>query len=509
MTFSAASLDAVLQAHTPIAATGLVVAISGGMDSACLLTALAELKASDESAHSRGMAPVGNDCDEGAAEAPGISPVGEDTAEEGAEALGPSPSRNHAGEPVMVVLGSLPRRRLPVRAVHVDHGLQPAAAEFREFCVGLCRRLHIPLEVIPVVVDSSDGVSIEAAARDARYRGMAGQLRTGECLLTAHHALDQAETLLLQLLRGAGLKGMSAMPMCRTLGAGWHLRPLLDVAQRDLRQFAAATGIAAVCDPMNLDTRFDRAYLRTLLWPLIEERWPGAAIAVSRTARHVADAQELLDRSAALTVQTLRDGNALSVTGLRALPAIAQFNTLRYWIATSSARTLPSTARLTEALRQIMDADEDHLPAVIWGEHALRRYRERLFLTPAIPPCLGVEREWPVRPGAHLDLGEGLGRLRWSPQGGGFDAARLPPTLKVRRREGGETLKPNPRARTQSVQHLMQSLGVLPWMRDALPLVYAGEALIAVGDLWQDARWCVGAGSAGFGCVWEGAPILV
>jgi tRNA(Ile)-lysidine synthase len=446
MSFSAAALHTVLEAHTPLAATGLVVAISGGADSACLLTALTQL--------------------------------------------------------------ATPFRKLPVRAVHVDHGLQPAAADFRRACEELCRRSSIPLHVVAVVVDPANGVSIEAAAREARYRGIARQLEAGECLLTAHHAEDQAETVLLQLLRGAGVKGLSAMPMCREWCGGWHLRPLLDVAQRELRKFGEEAGVIAVQDPMNLDIRFDRAYLRERLWPLIEARWPGAAIALSRTARHFADAQELLDQSAALAVQKLRDGATLSVTGLRALGAAEQRNALRYWIA-GHAVVPPSTARLHEALRQIIAADADHLPAVIWGQHALRRYRDRLFLTRANPPCLGEPRQWTIASGAALDLGGELGTLQWSPQAGGLDAARLPPTLSVRQRRGGETLKLHPRARTHSVQHLCQSSGVVPWMRDALPLVYAGNSLIAVGDLWQDARWCVAAGAPGFGCVWKGAPLLV
>jgi tRNA(Ile)-lysidine synthase len=446
MIFSAVSLRAVLEAHTPIAATGLVVAVSGGADSACLLAALVQ---------------------------PGVPPF----------------------------------RNLPVRAVHVDHGLQPATADFRRACEQLCRRLRIPLTIVRVIVDSTRGASIEAAARDARYAGLARQLAPGECLLTAHHAEDQAETVLLQLLRGAGLKGMSAMPICRAWYDGWHLRPLLHVAQRDLRDFGAAAGVTAVSDPMNLDMRFDRAYLRRQLWPLIEERWPGAAISLSRTARHFADAQELLDRSAALAVQTLRDGTTLSVTGLRALSATEQLNVLRYWITANEVQS-PSTARLREALRQIMAADADHLPVIVWGEHALRRYRDRLFLTMAHPPRVGEPREWFLAVGVKLTLGRELGTLLWSPQIGGLDADRLPDRVVVRQRRGGETLKPQRRARTQTVQHLCQSSGVLPWMRDALPLVYAGNDLVAVGDLWQDARWCVAAGAPGVGCDWRDAPIL-
>jgi tRNA(Ile)-lysidine synthase len=446
MNFSAVSVQAVLEAYTPMAATGLVVAVSGGADSACLLTALVQ---------------------------PGVPPF----------------------------------RNLPVRAVHVDHGLQPAAADLRRACEELCRRLRVPLSIVPVIVDSTGGVSIEAAARDARYAGLARQLAAGECLLTAHHAEDQAETVLLQLLRGAGLKGMCAMPICRPWHGGWHMRPLLTFAQRDLRTFGAAAGVTAVADPMNLDMRFDRAYLRRQLWPLIEERWPGAAGALSRTARHFADAQELLDQSAAVAVQKLRDGTALSVTGLRALSPTEQLNVLRYWIAARQVQP-PSTARLTEALRQMIAAAADHLPVIMWGEHALRRYRDRLFLTMARPPRVGEPREWLFAPGVRLNLGSELGTLQWSPQIGGLDADRLPDRVVVRQRRGGETLKPQRRARTTSVQHLCQSLGVLPWMRDALPLVYAGNDLIAVGDLWQDARWRVAAGAPGVGCDWHDAPIL-
>ena len=234
----------------------LLVAVSGGADSACLLTAIAQL-----------------------------------------------------GVPCTA-------RGFDVRAVHVDHRLQRASALLCAASVELCRRLQIPLTVAAIEVETAAGDSIEAAAREARYRRLGLELEPGECLLTAHHAQDQAETLLLQLLRGAGLPGLSAMPMCRPFARGWHLRPLLDVARRDLREFRERHAIAAVDDPMNDDPRFDRSYLRRQVWPLIERRWPGAATALTRTSHHIAEAQELLDRSAAATVQRLRDGDALSVSGL-------------------------------------------------------------------------------------------------------------------------------------------------------------------------------------------------
>ncbi len=193
---------------------------------------------------------------------------------------------------------------------------------------------------------------------------------------------------------------------------------------------------------------------------------------------------------------------------LRALPEIEQVNVLRRWIGGSGIVPPPSSARLMEGLRQALTAHADHVPAIAWGGHALRRYRERLFLTPATVPALDARREWPMRSQPRLGLGEGLGTLCWVPRLGGLDASRLPATLSVRRRIGGESLKLGADARTQSVQHLCQAMGVLPWMRDALPMIYAGDSLIGIGDLWRDARWAVPRDQMGFECDWEGAPEL-
>ena len=446
MSFSAASLRAVLDAHAPAGATGLVVALSGGADSAVLLAAAAALGASF--------------------------------------------------------------RGLPVRAVHIDHGLQSAAGSFREACAALCAGLNVSLALLSVRVRMPPGASVEAAAREARYAALGEELESGECLLTAHHGDDQAETLLLQALRGAGLKGLSAMPICRPLGRGWHLRPVLEVSQSELLAFDFAARAACVTDPMNEDLRFERSYLRRQVWPLIEARWPGASGALARTAGHVAEAQTLLDRAAAAAVSRLRDGDALSVPALRAMSPPQRINALRFWLREAGAEP-PPTARLLEALRQILDAEIDRLPTIAWGTSALRRYRQRVFLTAAQPLRLEGTRHWGSAPDSAADLGAGLGELHWVAQGGGIDRRRVPELLSVRRRRDGEALKPAANAKTQTLQHLCQSHGVLPWMRDALPLVFAGDALIAVADLWMEARWCVASGEPGLGIEWRGAPVIV
>ncbi len=443
MTFSAASLRAVLDTHVPGEAAGLVVALSGGADSTSLLSAA---QAADF-------------------------------------------------------------RDLPLRAVHIDHGMQAAAAEFRASCSKLCERLGVPLTIFSVSVQAERGVSLEAAARAARYAALAAALAPKECLLTAHHREDQAETLLLQALRGAGVKGLSAMPICRRFAAGWHVRPLLDVPMCELTRFGAVLADSKSIDPMNQDLRFDRSYLRGQVWPRLVQRWPGAGIALSRTARHMAEAQALLDSAAAADVARLRDGEALLIPGLRTLPPLRRMNAVRFWLYEADVEP-PPAARLSEALRQVLDADLDQLPAVVWGNSALRRYRHRLFLTPATPPRLDGARPWAVFANSRLDLGWPLGSLMWVPQIGGIAAAGLPEILIVRRRDGGETLRPRRLAKTQSVQHLCQLHGVLPWMRDALPLVFAGDALIAVADLWEDARFRVAADAPGLAVQWRDAPVI-
>jgi tRNA(Ile)-lysidine synthase len=434
----------VLNSSLPRGATGLVVALSGGADSCSLLAAAALLRAE--------------------------------------------------------------RPDLPLRAVHIDHGLQAAAAGFRQTCAEICEHLQVPLAVIAVAVALPAGSSLEEAARDARYAALKAQLAPGECLLTAHHALDQAETLLLQALRGAGPKGLAGMPVCRELGAGWHVRPFLDVPRQELLKFGAALQVQHHEDPMNADLRFDRAYLRHELWPGIEARWPGAHVALSRAARHAADAQELLDETATVDLTRLRDGDALLVPALRTLAPLRRFNAVRLWLNESGVEP-PSTARLNEALRQVLEAKADHMPEISWGKHALRRYRERLFLTPADSARLEGRFEWRLGCAEALDLGGSLGQLRWNRQKGGIDVKHQGASVLVRGRVGGETLKIAAGAKTHTLQHLCQEFGVLPWMRAALPLLYVGNALIAVADLWLETQWCA-ADELGFAPVWIDAPII-
>lgn len=401
------------------------------------------------------------------------------------------------------------RERAPapgLRALHVNHGLQPDASAWAEACRALCRRLELPIEVIELSLAPVRGASVEAEARDARYAALAARLHPGEWLLTAHHRDDQLETVLIQLLRGAGIAGLSAMPELARFGGGWHARPLLDVDRAALEAYATRHALDWVRDPMNDSTRFDRGWLRAEVLPAIRQRWPAAAATVARSASHLAEARVLLDELALADAAGIVAGGRLALAGLQRLSRERQVNLLRWWIRSRGLRP-PPAARLRAALRELPGARPDAAPAVRWPEGELRRFRGCLYALHPLPelPELPDERAAAVDV---LDLGPGLGtfELVAGDQGG----LRLPlsPAPVIRFRAGGEGLRTHPGRPRKRLKDLCREAGIVPWMRPRLPLVYVGERLAAVGDLWIDADFAAPPGVPALAPVWSGRPEL-
>lgn len=376
------------------------------------------------------------------------------------------------------------RESLVLRALHVDHGLQPESAAWAEACRTACGAAGIPLEVIELGLAPLRGESVEALAREARYAALAGQLVEGERLVTAHHRDDQLETVLIQLMRGAGVAGLAAMPARARLGRGWQLRPLLEVNRAELAEYAARNGLAWQQDPMNDALRFDRGYLRARVLPAIRERWPAASVTVGRSASHLAEASRLLGGLAAADAGQVMEEGRLSLAALCVLPRDRQVNLLRWWLRQEGLRP-PPAARLAAALPGFFTARPDGAPALRWDAGEVRRYRGRLY-------ALGLE------------AGTGSFRLVAGQEGGlrlesGVDAS-------IRYRVGGESLRPHPGRPRKRLKDLCQEAGIVPWMRDRLPLVYLGEQLAAVGDLWIDADFAAPAGVAALKPVWDARP---
>lgn len=392
---------------------------------------------------------------------------------------------------LLALLAAVPAVRTRLRALHIDHGLHPQSASWARACRRTARSLRVPFSTQRLSLRRRRGESLEALARDGRYAALGEALRVGEVLLTAHHLEDQLETLLLQLLRGAGLPGLAAMPGVSVLGAGFLVRPLLQLPRAKLRAWAQGRGVNAIQDPSNADDAFDRNYLRHRVLPAVLSRWPAAARTVSRSAGHIAQAQDLLEALAQADVARAADGADLSVAALRALPLARRRNALRFWIA-QSGHSVPDGRQLEEIAATLLAARVGSNPAVRWGERQVQRRSGRLVLEAARAASAPYELAWDRR--RALTLPQGAGRLELVASAQGLiDPAALPVQLTVRSRRGGERLRPRVDGPSRTVKSLLQNEAIALPERQQLPLLFAAEQLVAVADLWVDARWQAGA----------------
>jgi tRNA(Ile)-lysidine synthase len=372
------------------------------------------------------------------------------------------------------------RAGFELRAVHVNHQLQPGAAAWASAALAMATRLRVPARVLKVRV-ATRGASIEASARAARYHALREQLGSGEWLLTAHHQEDQLETLLLQLLRGAGLAGLAAMPAALSFGRGRLLRPLLTVSRAALADYARRQRLAWAEDSSNQDPRFDRNFLRATVLPPLLQRWPAAATTVSRAAAHLAEAQGLLEQQADRQLEPLQAGNALSIRALRRLEAAEQRNVLRRWFK-RLALPAPDTARLTELQQGLLVARHDAMPLLAWPGVEVRRGGDALHAMAPLP-ALPVPRPWHWQRRRILALaGVGTLSLVDDPHGD-IALERLPLKLQVAFRHGGERLTTT--NGHKPLKNLLQESELAAWLRGRLPLLYAGERLLAVAGVWR------------------------
>ena len=362
-----------------------------------------------------------------------------------------------------------------LRALHVDHGLHPDAPQWAAHCERACVALGVPLHVLRVQV-RPDGDGLEAAARNARYAAFADTQHEGEVIALAHHRDDQAETVLLRLLRGAG-DGLAAMRPQRPFGRGWLWRPLLDTARARLLAEARAAGFAWIDDPSNADPRHDRNLLRHVVLPRLRARWPQAPAALARSAALIASQADLLAGEDDRRLAQLQgvDPATLSLPGLLAQPPAWRDRLLRAWLARLGLPPLPTDALATIAT-DVLVGRADAAACFAWRGVELRRWRDRLWAgaaTPALP------RDWRVAWHGDTPLAlPGGGELVLSPP------RRFDTPLHAHARQGGERLHLPGRTHSTELKPLLQSLGVPPWLRPALPLLSDADGhLLAAGDV--------------------------
>lgn len=387
-------------------------------------------------------------------------------------------------------------------AVHVHHGLSPNAQVWADFCGGLCAEWAVPLVQERVCVERADPRGLEAAARAARYAAFSRQ--ACDDLVLAHHRDDQAETLLLQLLRGAGIKGLAAMPAERTLDAGpiRLLRPLLAADRADLRAYAETHGLSHVEDESNLQVGYARNFLRHQVLPLIEQHFPAYRTTLARSAHHFADGATLIEDLAREDAAAAIADGCLRVSALAALSPARARNLLRHYLALQ-AWSIPSADWLEQALAQLLQARPDAEVRLSLAGHDLVRYRDRIQVL-GRSPMLGAG-EWSWRGEDVLDLGE-FGVLEFTEtQGAGISQARLAQAT-VRPYMGGAKLRPDCRRPRRSVKNLLQESAVPPWERRQLPALYCGGQLVWLAGIGVDCVFQAGPGEPGWLISWRRPP---
>ncbi len=383
----------------------------------------------------------------------------------------------------------------PLHAVHAHHGWHAAADAWEAHCVATCRRLDLPLAALRLDLPSRRGESREAAARAARYAAFDRLLPAGAMLLTAHHRDDQAETVLLQLLRGAGPAGLAGIGELNPRRDGWIGRPLLDVERRLLHEYADRHGLSWVDDPSNAVTEFDRNYLRVEVLPRLRSRWPGLSAAVARSAAHCAAAERVGGEVArALFAADPRHApHRLAIGHLAGLPPHRQALLLRHWLALSGL-PVPDAGRLRRLLTEVAAARADAAPRIAWPGAEVRRFRDLLYAMPPLGPPPD-DQCWRWAGGAPLDLPAGLGTLRLGREGLALPRAALAcGAIEVRLGNAGAPAAPAGRTGRRSFKRLCQEWSVPPWVRPRLPLLYLDGHLAAVGDYGSCEPYAVAGG---------------
>lgn len=390
-----------------------------------------------------------------------------------------------------------PRFSWQLSALHVHHGISPHADAWADFCADLCARLHVSLYVEHVDIAPLREHGIEAAARKLRHEAFAEQ----QCdfVAVAHHADDQAETLLLQLLRGAGVRGVSAMPeFVERADAVRLVRPLLHCTRREILDYAVAHQLHWVEDESNADEHYPRNFLRHRVLPLLEQKFPACRDTLARSAQHFAEAGELLDELARQDGAQAIRGDALDVSALQAMSRPRAKNLLRHFLHGLGA-PMPQTAQLDDMLHQLCGARQDAAICIEYGGcWQVRRYQGWAHVLPVLGEFERdlvlawngeAELEWPAL----------KQRVRFEPvSGAGISLDKLRrASVTLRLRHGGERLRPGPHAAMRSLKNLLQEHQVPPWRRERLPLLYCGDELVCVAGVAVAADCQPAAGEAG------------
>ena len=386
--------------------------------------------------------------------------------------------------------------------IHIDHQLSPSSAQWSTHCQNVCRDLGLNYRSIVVDAKSQAGESPEAKAREARYQAFRSLIKVGDCLLTAHHQDDQAETLLLQLLRGSGPRGLAAMPTVMDFGHGCIARPFLNISRKQILAYARAQQLHWIDDISNDNPAFDRNFLRLEVIPLLKQRWPALAKTLSRSAELCAETIALFDEFGDADLDRVRNGEPekISIMALQALSIERQRNVVRAWLK-GLGLSCPSQKILNHLWEQVIVASDEAMPVLRWPGGEIRRYRGNVYAMQPMQNFMSDQAlHWstqnilvfPTGGEVHLESATGKGIKA--------TALHQQTSVTVKFRQGGERCKLPNRGGEHSLKNLFQENGIVPWMRERIPLIYIGEKLAAVGDLFVCEEFAANTDEAGM-CV--------
>jgi tRNA(Ile)-lysidine synthase len=383
-------------------------------------------------------------------------------------------------------------KKFTLKASHVHHGLSKNADKWVKFCEKLCTKLSVPLDVHYIKLPQKKPLGIEGEARQLRYEKLL-QSQT-DLVVLAHHEDDQAETFLLQLIRGAGVKGLSSMAHFDDSRRLW--RPLLNASKIDIESYAKKHKLRWIEDESNQNIDFDRNFIRSKVLPILKNRFSHIIKVISRSSSHLAEAQHLLDDLAQMDLKNHLKSNKyklkLKVKTLEKLSLSRAKNALRFWLEIND-QMMPSKDLLDELLRQVLTAKKDAtIKIYLSKEFEIRRYQDEIYIVQKNQNGQkNYEMIWKGESEIILPNGQKLTFKKV--KGRGINLKFLSnQKLKIRNRQGGESFKPDSKRPTKKIKQLLQESDLPPWERDALPLIFIGNELAAVPNFGIDQKYQAG-----------------
>lgn len=369
-----------------------------------------------------------------------------------------------------------------IQVVHVDHQLQSQSTDWAEHCRSVTEALYLPFHLLQVNVTDIGQSGLESAARTARYQAINQLIGDDDgTLLTGQHLQDQAETLVLQLLRGAGTRGLAAMKVLSQWQKMHIIRPFLAISHDALLAYATAHQLEWIDDPSNHNTEINRNFLRHRVWPLLQHRWPTMNQSLARSAQNLQESQILLDELAQgdlLTLQADQNEGSLDIYQLRLLSETRQRNVLRFFIKKLNM-VLPSRKSLQRILDEVCLATLDAQPHVRWHQYSARRYQNKLYLSTAASPI--VTTSLSLIHDQQPQLLDNKRQLIWQEhKGQGIRAELFTMGLKLQFRQGGEKIQLSGKSHHQLLKKLFQEWQIPVWERETIPLLFSEQRLVAV-----------------------------